>query len=100
MFKKQLNKNIAELDNQIAKLGEELRDETVPVKRKGLISEMKELIELRDMMSENKVNESLTKEIIGGVLSVGSLVLVLRYEKAEIITSKAFSMIKGIKGSK
>lgn len=56
------------------------------------LNKLEELVKLRGQLSEAKVRESNAPAIISLIGSVGAIVLVLKHEQAEIITSKAFSI--------
>lgn len=93
MSKKQLKANIRRIDEEVAKLHNELihaeDDETYD----GIIERIEKLTELRCKLTESKVSDSYTKEILSGAIGIASMVLVLHYEKADAITSKAFNMV-------
>jgi hypothetical protein len=80
-----LDKQIEELTSLIENLGS---DEAYTAK----IKKLEDLTKIRCQLAEAKVKESNAPAIISGVVGISAIVLVLRYEKAEVITSKAFSM--------
>lgn len=90
MFNKQLKKNIEALDARIAELMNEIgvggNDEEV-------FKEIEKLTELRCKLSETKVNESYSKEIISGAIGIAGLLLVMKYEESNVFTSKALNML-------
>lgn len=92
MANKQLVKNIEELDVYINKLMNELMVLVDPTEIEEVEMRLKHATEIRNRLSENKVRESYTKEIISGAIGLTGMVLVLKHERAEVITSKAFSM--------
>lgn len=83
---------IVELDRQIEELTKMVAhlesDESYMTKFKKL----EDLTNIRCQLSEAKVKESNVPVIISGVIGLGGILLVLKHEKAEIITSKAFSI--------
>lgn len=92
MFNKQLNANIKEIDTQIAKLMVELDAVVEDNEYEMILMKIDDLAKLRDKLSTNKVNESYSKEIVSGVIGMAAIVVVLKHEKADIITSKAFGI--------
>jgi predicted RNase H-like nuclease (RuvC/YqgF family) len=83
---------IVELDKQIEELTRVVihleSDEVYTAK----VKKLEDLVNLRCQLSEAKVRESNVPAILSLVGSVGAIVLVLKHEQAEIITSKAFSI--------
>lgn len=93
MFNKQLKTNIRKIDERIEVLIEQLDAlEDNSGDEELLTSEINELTKIRKTLSENKVSESYLKEVIQLVGGFGAIALVLKYEKTEIITSKAFGL--------
>lgn len=92
MFNKQLKSNIKEIDVEINKLIVEMKDIEDEDERNAIETRIDKLSIIRQKMSEDLVNESYSKEILAGAVSLGAIVLVLKHEKSEIITTKAFSM--------
>lgn len=100
MFNKQLKQNIKAIDERIAVLMEELDNDESGEQTIFISMKLERLIEMRDKLSQNKVNESNSKEIISGALGIGAslvgivgLKMVLKYEETDVVTSKAFSML-------
>lgn len=93
MLNKQLKNNIKALDKEIGeitlKLAKAEKEEDVAKMTKRI----DELTKIRTQLSNDLVNESYSKEIIAGAVSIASILLVLKYEEDNIITTKAFSMI-------
>ena len=83
---------IVEIDKQIEELTRMVihleSDEVYTAK----VNKLEELVKLRCLLSEAKVKESNVPAIISGVVGISAILLVLKHEQAEIITSKAFSM--------
>lgn len=101
MFKKQLTVNIKDLDLKISKLSKELEEIEDNDEYDITMDKMKALTELRCKLSESKVNSSVKPLVVTGLFGVGSTLLVLYYERAEVITSKAFNNVTSMfRGSK
>ena len=91
---------VIELDRQIEELtkmiGHLESDEVYTAK----LQKLDELTKVRCQLAEAKVKESNAPVIISGVVGISAILLVLNYEKKDIITSKAFSiatkMFKGM----
>lgn len=96
MFNKQLKANIKKIDVKIGELMEELIVAENPDDQELILVRIDELTKVRNKLSSDKVSESYSKELISGAIGLTSMVLVLRYEKADIITSKAFDMVKSM----
>lgn len=96
MFNRRLKKAIHELDLQILCLEEKLSTFYLDYDNQDdydkTVAKLKELIELRNKLSETKVNESITPQVVSGLIGIASIILVLKFEKTEVITSKAFGM--------
>ena len=92
MKNKQLKANIKAIDVEIAKLNNELIHAEEEQEYDGIVERIEKLTYLRCKLSESKVNDSYSKEILSGAIGIAGMVLVLHYEKADAITSKAFSM--------
>lgn len=92
MFNRQLKANIEKLDLQIGKLMDELIQETDAVKRKEITNEIESLKGIRCDLADSKVNDAIKKEIISGLISIGGMILVLKHEKTDVITTKAMSL--------
>lgn len=102
MFKRQISVNIKDLDLKIGKLTKELDlmgedDEKYEVTMMKIDS----LTDLRCKLHESRVEGSIKPIVLSGLLGVIPLILVLKYEEKEVITSKAFNMLPSMfKGSK
>lgn len=92
MFNKQLTKNIKALDEEINKLIIEMTESEDQDTKDRLETRIDELTDIRTKLSKDKVSESHAREIISGLVGIGGIILVLKHEKTEVITSKAFSM--------
>ena len=89
---KQLKKNIKALDLEIEKLHAQLADADDNAEYGDIIERIEQLTDLRCKLSESKVLSSHSKEIISGLIGIAGMVLVLKHEQTEVITTKAFSM--------
>lgn len=96
MFNKQLKANIKKIDVKIGELMEDLTQAEKPDDQEMILVRIDELTKVREKLSNNKVSESYSKELISGAIGLTSMVLVLRFEKADIITSKAFDVAKSM----
>lgn len=81
----ELDKQIEELTKVVAHLE---KDEAYSAKLKKL----EDLTKIRQMLSETKVKEAIAPHIISGALGLGAVVLVLNYEKTDIIRGQAFGV--------
>jgi hypothetical protein len=89
---KDKSETIIELDKQIEELtkiiGHLEKDEEYSAKLKKL----EDLTKIRTQLSDSKVRESLAPHLISGVLGLGTVLLVLNYEKTDIIRGQAFGL--------
>lgn len=92
-MKKQIRNNIEELDVQIRDLLEVLGETTDNETRNSLMDDIRELSELRIQLENNLGENSNMEHWIMGGLSLTGVALVLHYEKLDLVTSKAFSMV-------
>jgi predicted RNase H-like nuclease (RuvC/YqgF family) len=91
---------IVELDRQIeelTKLVENLVSDEVYIAK---MQKLEELTKVRCLLAEAKVKESNAPAIIGLVGSISGILLVLNYEKKDIITSKAIGIATKLFGGK
>ncbi len=93
MFNIQLKRNIKELDKQIGELMKQLAIEKDEAKYEEIFTKVDDLTKVRKQLSENKVNESNAKEILLGAINLGLTLVVLKHERTEVITSKAFGAV-------
>ena len=93
MFNKQLKANLKAIDVKIGKLMEELSETEKQDEQEMILVKIDDLTKIREKLSNSKVSESYSKELISGALGIASMVLVLRYEKVDIVTSKAFGLV-------
>jgi predicted RNase H-like nuclease (RuvC/YqgF family) len=84
---------VIELDRQIEELARMIEylesDEVYTAK----LHKLDELTKVRCQLSESKTKESNIPVILSGVVSISSILIVLKHEEANVITSKAFGMI-------
>jgi predicted RNase H-like nuclease (RuvC/YqgF family) len=83
---------VIELDRQIEELTALISKVESDEIYLAKVKKLEDLTKVRCQLSEVKVKESNVPAIISLVGSVGAIVLVLKHEKVDIITSKAFSM--------
>lgn len=104
MFNRQLSKNIKELDKKIGVINEELdtidliEDEEI----ERLTKQLDKYVDLRCKLAGSKnINGSVKGAVVTGVFGIASVVIVLKYEETDVITSKAFNMATSMfRGSK
>lgn len=92
MFKKQVTLNVELLDIEISKVSLLLSKTEDGDKYEKIHSKLGDLIKLRCELAESRVKESNTPMIVSGLVQVSTVLLVLHYEKTDIITSKVFGM--------
>lgn len=92
MTNKQIKANIKELDKQIGELALHIKEETTDVKIDKYLKRMEQLIELRAKLAESLETGSIKRELISGAISVGAICLILKYEEANVITTKALGL--------
>lgn len=100
-IKKQLTTNIEDLDTKISKLSEELEtleldQEDYQERYEMITQKMETLTDLRCKLAESQVNGSIKPIVASSLLGIASLVIVLKYEEKDVITSKAISMLPGM----
>lgn len=90
---KEYSDSIYELDEQINTLIKSVksleRDDVYLAKMKKL----EDLVKIRIDLMDSKVKASIAPYLIQGAIGLFGMVLVLRYEKTEIVTSKAFGLV-------
>ena len=89
---KEKSDTIVELDKQIEELTMAVayyeRDEEYSAKLKKL----DDLVKVRNQLSENRIGESVAPQLVSGALGLGTVLLVLNYERTEIIRGQAFGV--------
>lgn len=84
--------NIKALDAQISDQMEKLNTTTDNGRRMAIKDELESLIEYRTKLCDSKNKDSIKVPVITGLFSVATVLIVLYYEKTDVITSKAFSI--------
>lgn len=101
MFKKQVKSNVELLDERIRVLSEKLNNEEFNQSTDKVYTELEKLIELRCDLAESRDRESYGPLVVSGLIQAAGILLVLHYEKTDVITSKVFGMATGLfKGSR
>lgn len=91
MFRK-IDNNIREIDEQIGKLTKELNDLEYEQAYDMKMNRIKDLTDLRTKLAESREEGSVKGIVTSGALSIASVLIILKYEEKEIITSKAYSI--------
>lgn len=92
MFNRQLKANIKKLDESIGKLMDELSVAVDQEERETIMMNIDDLTKVRAQLSENKVKESYSKEVVSGIFGISAILIILKYEEKDIITSKAVNI--------
>lgn len=87
---------VVEMDKQIEELTVMLTHMCRNEEYSDKLAKLEELTKVRCQLAESKVNASVKPIVVSGVLSIASLAIVLKYEEKEVITSKAYDMVKGM----
>lgn len=88
-------KIIKKLDERIEKLQVDLAEGTTNIRHQAEVNdEIDMLIDMRTKLTSNSSMDKLIPVILSGLFNIGGILIVLNYEKLDIITSKAFGMIK------
>lgn len=100
-MRKQVTINIAELDKKIGILNKELDEAKDKDEYYETVLKIEQLADLRIKLAASRDNNSVKSVVVGGALSLASLIVVLQFEDENVITTKAFNMIPSLfKGSK
>lgn len=100
MFNKQIDMNADKLDIMIGKLLYEVDDIQDEDEYEKVLQKIEKLVSLRTSIGESKTKESNKGAMISAGIQIASILVVLQYEKANVITSKAYSIASGMfKGS-
>lgn len=83
---------IKELDRQIDELAVELKNYNKDDIYQTKLKNLEALTKVRCQLDESRIKGSNAPVLISGLLGVASILLVLHYEKTDIVTSKAISM--------
>lgn len=100
MFNKQLKTNIKQLDLQIGKLSKELSEmeDTGSYEAKAKMEMLKDLTKLRCELADSKVKDKsrafeLVPLLASGAIHLTSVLMVLKHEKTDVITSKVWNTV-------
>ena len=88
--------NIRRLDNQIGKLILQYNEEEDDVKRTVLMEEIEALTDIRMNLKTSKVEGSNSHLWVSGAISITSILLIMDYEKEDVITTKAWNIVTRI----
>lgn len=83
---------VIELDKQIDELTKVIGHLESDYVYAAKLKKLEDLTKIRTQLSESKVRESLAPHLISGALGLGTVLLVLNYEKTEIIRGQAFGL--------
>ncbi len=84
--------SMIEMDKQIEELTAKLDLIERNDKYSEKLSKLEALTKVRCQLAESKVNGSIKPVVISGLFGLTSVLIVLKYEETEVITSKAFNM--------
>jgi predicted RNase H-like nuclease (RuvC/YqgF family) len=88
----QTSKAVDELNRQIEEIAMELVKLELDEVYLDKMNRLNDLTKIRYQLSEVKVKESNAPIIISGVVSISAIALIMKYEEANIITTKAFGI--------
>ena len=80
------------MDRQIGELTEKLKGFEDAVEYETTMTKVEDLTKVRCQLAESRTLGSNAKEWIAGSLGFATTVLVLKHEKTDVITSKAFGL--------
>ena len=83
---------VIELDSQIEELAMMVRHLESDEIYNEKVKKLEDLTNIRCQLAEVKIKESHAPAIVSLIGGVGTILLVLKHEKADVITSKAFSI--------
>lgn len=89
---KTIRHNVKDLDNKIGELLELYGSTEDEAKLAELMDEIKDLTDIRSKLKASKVEGSNSSLWVSGALSIATVVLIMKYEETDIITSKAFNI--------
>lgn len=96
MNNKQLKMNIKSIDFKIALLSTKLTSEDSDMEYRKALTKIEDLTKVRCQLAASLQESSNKGAVISGLFGVAGIVIVLKYEEKEVITSKAFSMLTGL----
>jgi len=89
---KVLSDAVVELDKQIEELAKIIATVQIDEEYEAKVRKLEDLTKVRSQLSEVRSKESNAAAVISGVVGISSVIMVLKHEKTDIITSKAFSI--------
>lgn len=98
MFNKQIKMNTDKLDVMIGMLLFKADKVDDPSEYEKMLLKIERLVKLRTEIGDSKAKESNKVAIVSGAVQIASILIVLQYEKANVITSKAYSIASGMFG--
>ena len=84
--------NIKSIDEEIGKLTEELVGAAGTDEYNKIVHRIDNLTTIRSKLVEGSGDKAIKEVLLSGTVTLASILLVLKYEKTDIITSKAFNM--------
>ena len=84
--------NIKCIDEEIGILTEKLTETSDEGEYGKIVKRIEDLTDIRNKLMESWGNNTFKETLLSGAVTLTSILLVLKYEKTEIITSKAFNM--------
>lgn len=102
MRNKITKENIREIDKEIEDQIKKLRGVTWQEGYLDEVKNLKALIEARDLLQDSRFKEQYqgldTAVMIKSIFGLTSIILIMKYEKLEFITTKGFDIAKRIMG--
>lgn len=89
---KTIRHNVKDLDNKIGELLEIYESTEDEVERAELMDEIERLTDIRVKLKASKEEGSNSGLWVSGALSIATVVLIMKYEETDIITTKAFNI--------
>lgn len=92
---------IIEIDNQILKLAKELTNLELDQKYLSKMRQLDNLTKVRTQLMDSKAkgsSNSSVPTIISGLISISSILVILKYEERDVITSKAVNIAMSLFG--
>jgi DNA repair exonuclease SbcCD ATPase subunit len=88
-----ISKNvIVEIDNQILNLAKKLTDLELDQEYLSKMRQLDNLTKIRGQLMDSMVKNSSIPTIVSGLISISSILIILKYEEKDLITSKAFNI--------
>lgn len=89
---------IVEIDNQILDLAKKLTDLELDQEYLAKMRQLDNLTKIRGQLIESMGNNSSIPTIVSGLISISSILIILKYEEKDLITSKAFNIAMNLIG--